>query len=228
MLALIPARGGSKGLPGKNLRPLAGKPLIVHTIESALAAKSIDRVVVSTESPEIAAVARDAGADVPFMRPAALASDDSLVIDTYTYTVDRLRAEGMEIDTLTALLPTVPFRTADDIAAAIRVFRDRDADSVVSYYRAPHPIAWYRYIDENGVLRSFVPEGDRLANRQAEREAYLPNGAIYVFRYRILKELGVYYTDRSYPYIMPRNRSVDIDSLEDFRFAEFLVREGLV
>src|SRR5689334_22953797 len=98
MLAIIPARGGSKGLPGKNIRPLMGKPLIVHTIEAALGARAITRTVCSTDSDEIATIARQAGADVPFMRPAELARDDSLAIDNYIYTVDRLIADGMSVD----------------------------------------------------------------------------------------------------------------------------------
>jgi len=223
MIALIPARGGSKGLPGKNIRPLAGKPLIAHTIEAALKAQSIDRVICSTDSEEIATVALRYGAEVPFLRPAELAQDNSLAIDNYIYTIDRLsRESGSEIADFVVLLPTAPLRTAADIDAAVAIFREKNADSVISYYPAPHPVQWYKYVDENGVLRSLLPETNPLANRQEEKASYLPNGAIYVFRLAILKDPGVYYTDKSYPYIMPAERSVDIDNLNDFRCAEFL------
>lgn len=221
MLAIIPARGGSKGLPGKNIRPLNGKPLIAHTIEAALKAKEIDRVVFSTDSEEIAAVAKRYGAEVPFMRPAELAQDNSLAIDNYVYTVDRLiREGGKDIKDLVVLLPTAPLRNSADIDAAVKLFREKQADSVISYYPAPHPVQWHRYIDAKGVLRSFFPE-TKLANRQEEQKAYLPNGAIYIFNFSILKDLKVYYTDATYPYLMPAERSVDIDTIDDFNRAEY-------
>jgi N-acylneuraminate cytidylyltransferase/CMP-N,N'-diacetyllegionaminic acid synthase len=227
MIALIPARGGSKGLPGKNIRMLAGKPLIAHTILAAKNAKSVSRVIFSTDSPEIAAVAKDFGAEVPFMRPAELATDTAPAIDNYIYTVDRLnREENAKIDELVVLLPTAPLRTAEDIDAAIKIFREKKADSVVSYYPAPHPVQWYRYLDEKGVLRSLFPDLDTLKNRQEQKQAYLPNGAIYVFRYDILKNQRVYYTDKSYPYLMPAEKSVDIDTLYDFKLAEFLMNQN--
>ena len=224
MLAIIPARGGSKGLPGKNIRLLAGKPLIAHSIAAALASRSITRVICSTDSEEIAEVALQAGAEVPFLRPSELAADDSLAIDNYIYTVDRLSEEGAApIEEYCVLLPTAPLRNAADIDGAVAIFRDKAADSVISYYPAPHPVQWYRYIDDNGVLQSFFDDGGRLANRQSEKAAYLPNGAIYLFRHSILKSTRLYYTDRTYPYLMPADRSVDIDTLADFEYAEFLL-----
>lgn len=229
MIALISARGGSKGLPGKNIRLLADRPLIAYTIQAALEAKEIHRVIFSTDCPKIAAVATEFGAEVPFLRPAHLAQDDSLIIDNYVYTIDRLSREGEgDIEAFVALLPTAPLRLAMDIDEAIKIFHERQADSVISYYPAPHPIQWHRYIDDNGVLRSFLPEGDRLANRQKELLSYLPNGAIYVFKYNVLKKQRVYYTDKSFPYIMPASRSIDIDSIDDFNYAEFLLNKSSI
>jgi CMP-N,N'-diacetyllegionaminic acid synthase len=223
MLAIIPARGGSKGLPGKNIRLLDGKPLIAHSISAALASKTITRVICSTDSEEIAEVARQAGAEVPFLRPAELAEDNSLAIDNYIYTVDRLIAEGMSIEEYCVLLPTAPLRNAADIDGAAEIFYSKAADSVISYYPAPHPVQWYRYIDDNGVLQSFFSDGGRLANRQNEKASYLPNGAIYIFRHSVLKATGLYYTERTFPYLMPADRSVDIDTIADFEYAEFLL-----
>lgn len=224
MLAIVPARGGSKGLPGKNIRLLAGKPLIAHTIEAALEAKSITRVICSTDSEEIAAVAKDAGAEVPFLRPADLAQDNSMAIDNYIFTVDRLIAEGMPVDEYCVLLPTAPLRTAYDIDQAASIFHEKAADSVISFYPAPHPVQWYHIIDEQGVLRKyFIGDINSLANRQDEEATYLPNGAIYIFRHQILKTTRRYYTDRTYPYLMPANRSVDIDTIDDFDYANFLL-----
>lgn len=226
MLAIIPARGGSKGLPGKNIRSLHGKPLIAHTIEAALNASMITRVICSTDSQEIANIALSAGAEVPFLRPAHLALDNSLAIDNYVYTVDRLITEGMKENSYCVLLPTTPLRNAADIDGAIKVFNDNNADSVISCYPAPHPLLWYRYIDENGVLRNYDSNSNQLANRQQEQQSYLPNGAIYVFRHEILKNTRRYYTERTFPYLMPANRSVDIDSIDDFEYAEYLLAKG--
>lgn len=226
MLAIIPARGGSKGLPGKNIRPLNGKPLIAHTIEAALGAKQLTRVIVSTDSEEIASVSLQYGAELPFMRPSHLAQDDSLAIDNYIYTVGRLSKESrIAIENFVVLQPTSPLRNSFDIDNAVKLFREKNADSVISFYPAPHPVQWYRYIDEEGVLRSFFEDGHRLANRQDEKKSYLPNGAIYIFKYSILKDRRVYYTDKTYPYIMPAERSVDIDTLDDFDLAEFKLRK---
>ncbi len=226
MLAIIPARGGSKGLPGKNIRPLMGKPLIQYTVEAALNARNITRVIVSTDDLEIAEAARIAGAEIPFMRPTNLAQDTSLAIDTYLYTVEKLSTETNPIKDLVVLLPTAPLRTGADIDGAINLYREKNADSVVSYYKADHPIQWHKFLGPDGSLQSVFPEGERLANRQEEREAYLPNGAIYVFRYDMLKNKRVYYTDKSYPYLMPRVRSIDIDTIDDFELAEFYMRRA--
>jgi CMP-N,N'-diacetyllegionaminic acid synthase len=224
MLALIPARGGSKGLPGKNIRPLLGKPLIVYSIEAAAAAGYVSRIVVSTDSEEIAEVARRAGAEVPFLRPADLATDTALALDNYLYMIDRLgRDSGSDVTEMVVLLPTAPLRTGADIDAAIDIYHSRNADSVISYYKAPHPAQWYKYFDQQGVVRSLLPEGDRIANRQDEVDTYLPNGAIYVFRSSLLIASRTYFSDRTYPYVMPIERSVDIDTVFDFELAEFLL-----
>ena len=219
MLAIIPARGGSKGLPGKNIRELNGKPLIAYTIEAALNSKKITKIIVSTDDNEIAEVCRKY-VDIPFMRPVELAQDDSLIVDTYIYTVEKAnRVFGENYDSVVALLPTCPFRTAEDIDNAIGIFEEKDADSVISFYEATHPVQWYKTLDKDGVLRAVMSEGNRLANRQEEERAYLPNGAIYVFNLDNTLRKNTYYTDKTYPYIMPIERSVDIDYLSDFEYA---------
>lgn len=224
MLAIIPARGGSKGLPGKNIRDLHGKPLIAYTIEAALKSKRITKILISTDDEEIAEVCRKY-VDIPFMRPIELAQDDSLIVDTYLYSVDKVnKLYGEKHDVLVALLPTCPLRSSEDIDNAIKIFEQKEADSVISFYEAPHPMQWYRTIDEGGVLRAVVPEGDRLANRQEEEKTYLPNGAIYVFKVELLKQKK-YYSDKTFPYLMPAERSIDIDSLHDFKMAEFLMEK---
>lgn len=223
MLAIIPARGGSKGLPGKNIRNLHGKPMIAYTIEAALQAKHISRVIVSTDCEEIAAEALLYGAEVPFMRPPQLASDESLAVDTYLYTIDRIQNESggtQTVDCLMILLPTCPLRNAKDIDAAVNLFVNKDADSVISYVREQHPISWHRYVDHEGRLHAISPE--TLANRQSEKASYYPNGAMYIFKEALLRQKK-YFSDNSFAYLMPRNRSIDVDTLDDFEYIEFLM-----
>lgn len=221
MIAIVPARGGSKGLPGKNIRPLGGKPLIAYTVEEALKARGIDKVVVSTDDPQIAEIAVDFGAICPFMRPADLASDESLAIDTYLYTVDRLERElGYQIEDVVILLPTSPLRLASDIEAAMSLFQEKNAESVVSYVKEAHPISWHREIDSEQRLHPLFAEN--LCNRQETKETYYPNGSIYVFNMSLLRQRK-YYSDKSFAYVMPAERSVDIDNHLDFLFAEFLI-----
>ena len=221
MIAIIPARGGSKGLPGKNIRDLKGKPLIAYAIDCARKARHIDQVIVSTDDPEIADVARQYGAEIPFLRPDYLASDTAQAVDNYIYTVDRLSREGKQpIDEFVVLLPTTPLRRSEDVDNAIELFRERQADSVISYTPEAHPIRWHKYLDADKAFVNIFD--DTIANRQDLKISYYPNGAIYVFRTSVIKERK-YYTEKSYAYVMPRSRSVDIDTLEDFQYAEFLL-----
>lgn len=222
MIAIIPARGGSKGLPGKNIRPLAGKPLIAYAIIEALKSKYITRVIVSTDDQEIADVAREYGAEIPFLRPDFLASDMALAIDNYVYTIDRLSKEsGVDIKEFVVLQPTSPLRIVDDIDGAIEMYYNKKADSVISYTKESHPVTWHRYIDEDGHFENIFPE--KVLNRQSLRVSYYPNGAVYVFSTKLIKA-GSYTSDNSFCYVMPRNRSVDIDYIEDFEYAEFLLK----
>ena len=220
MLAIIPARGGSKGLVGKNIKELLGKPLIVYAVEAAKKAKHISRIIVSTDDQKIADLAVAAGAECPFMRPTELASDEAKAIDTYTYTIDRLNEEGADIKEFVVLQATSPLRTAEDIDACIELYRKKKADSVVSYTEEAHPISWHKYIDKEGKI-SPVFEDDK-ANRQEYKKTYHPNGAVYVFNYEMIKR-GEYYTENSFAYLMPRLQSIDIDTLEDFEYAAFLL-----
>lgn len=225
MVAIIPARGGSKGLPGKNIKDLNGKPLIAYTIEAALNAKSIRSIIVSTDDIEIAEESKKCGAQIPFMRPSYLATDDSKAIDVYLFTVDELIKRGVtEIDEICVLLPTCPLRTFDDIDEAIRLFKIKNADSVISYTKETHPITWHQYIEDDGKLNPFF-EALQIDNRQAYRPTYYPNGAIYIFKTSLLR-INKYYSENSYAYIMPRERSVDIDTFEDFEYAKYLLNRN--
>jgi len=227
VIAIIPARGGSKGVPGKNTKLLDGIPLICHTILAAIESKLISRVIVSTDDTEIATAAVEYGAEIPFMRPLGLAQDDSMVMDTYFYTVDRIANESSGVvESFVALLPTAPLRLPEDIDNAVSVFLRKKADSVVSVTEAPIPIQWYRKIGGAGVLSDYISGFDAVSNRQELEQAYVPNGAVYVFQTERLRETRQYYMDKTYPYIMPAERSVDIDETLDFDWAEFLIKQA--
>ncbi|PTX42609.1 N-acylneuraminate cytidylyltransferase/CMP-N,N'-diacetyllegionaminic acid synthase [Christiangramia gaetbulicola] len=221
MIAIIPARGGSKGLPGKNIRLLDGKPLIAYTIEAAKNSKYISRLILSTDDPEIAAVGKQYGAEVPFLRPEYLASDTAKALDAYLYTIDKIfELEGLEITEFIVLQPTSPFRIGRHIDESIQMFNTKNADSVISFCEEQHPIVWHKYVDDEGKISSIFDE--RIRNRQDEKKTYFPNGAIFIFKKSILQQ-GQYYTENTYAYVMSRQSSIDIDTLEDFKYAEYLI-----
>lgn len=220
MLAIIPARSGSKGLPGKNIKNFAGLPLIAHTIKAALDSQYITSVIVSTDSEEIYQIAVQHGADRSFLRPAELAQDDSLAVDTYLYTIERLSAERKEdISEVVILQPTSPLRNTEDIDGAIKLFKEKNADSVIAYTQEHHPIAWHKYLQDDLSLENIFP--DSIDNRQKHKPSYYPNGAVYVFKTSLLKKKK-YYSDSTFAYVMPRLRSIDIDTMDDFLYAEFV------
>ena len=226
MIAIIPARGGSKGLPGKNIKPINGKPLIAYAIEAALKAEKIDRIIVSTDDDNIAAIAKQYGAEIPFMRPKELASDTAMAVDNYIYTVNRLETEtGQQIRSFAVLQPTSPLRIAEDIDGAIALFEEKKADSVISYCKESHSVFWHKKIDENGKLINIYE--NTIANRQDLPVTYYPNGAVYVFSTELIRKRQ-YYSDKTYANVMPRNRSVDIDFIEDFEYAEFLLSQRML
>ena len=227
MIAIIPARGGSIGVPGKNIKEMNGKPLIWYTINVAKKSKFIDKIIVSTDDNEIAKIAKSYEVEVPFMRPKELARDDSIAIDNYIYTIDRLNKEfNYSIGEFIILQPTSPLRTSLDINNAIQIFIEKKADSVISVSEAIHPPIWSKTIDEKGILRDYFDIKIGNKNRQDIEKAYMPNGAIFIFKYLLIKEKYSYYSDKTYPYIMPLERSIDIDSKLDFEFAEYLMKKN--
>ena len=223
MIAIVPARCGSKGLPGKNTKDLLGKPMIAYSIEEALNSKHITEVIISTDCKEIEDVAKRFGAKSYFLRPEELALDNSKAIDNYIYTVDRLNKEfAYDVKAFVVLQPTSPLRKVEDIDGAIELFKDKKADSVISYIEEHHPIEWHKHLTEEGKFEHIFKE--KLLNRQEMKKSYFPNGAVFVFDYELIKQ-GKYYSDNSYAYIMPRFRSIDVDTLEDLQYAEFLLRK---
>ena len=229
VLGVIIARGGSKGLPRKNLLPLAGKPLIAHTIEAALESRRLDRFVVSTEDREIAEVARRYGADVPFMRPAELATDDILVFPVLRHATGWLEEhEGYLPEYVLLLQPTTPLRTAQDIDNAIEVAIENDADTVVGYSPAKQHPYWMRRITEDGRLVEFLPSEWGEARRQELPPVGYPGGFIFIAKRDFLQHHDTFYSDKTYPYVFKKEQAIDIDTLIDLRLAELVLKEGLL
>jgi CMP-N,N'-diacetyllegionaminic acid synthase len=227
VLGVITARGGSKGIPGKNLKPLAGKPLIAYTIDAARLSGAFDRLILSTEDAAIAAVARGCGCDVPFTRPAELARDETIHLDVMQHAVDWLRDhEAYNPDLVMILLPTSPLRTAADIRASIDVLVATGADSVVSVSEVPahyNPMRTLR-VDERGFASLFVtgkPVRTRINRRQDMPAAWTLDGAIYLFRTAVLHDPEPsLYGDRTAVYLTPDGRGISIDDANDWSQAE--------
>lgn len=179
MIAIVPARGGSKGLPGKNIKDLCGKPMIAYTIEEALKSKYITEVIISTDCKEIEEIAIKYGAKSPFLRPSFLASDTALAIDNYIYTIDRLNKDfNYNIKDFVVLQPTSPLRKKEDIDGAIELFKNKKTHSVISYTEEHHPLQWHKYINEDGTFENIFK--DTIQNRQEIKKSYYPNGAVFV------------------------------------------------
>ncbi len=223
MLAIIPARGGSKEIPRKNIKSFHGKPLIAWTIEAAHKTNLISKIVVSTDSEEIANIAIEYGVEVPFLRPPELATDTAHVIDTYFYTIDRLKTDyGLAYQEIVVLQPTSPLRNYQDIINAISIYKERLADSVISVTKTCHPPSWAKKINTEGVLENYRNEEIDNRNRQESGDVYFPNGAVFILRVDLLRSRNTYYSSKTYPYIMPKERSIDIDDNIDFMIAELL------
>jgi len=226
-LGVITARGGSKGLPGKNLKLLAGKPLIAHTIEAAAASQALDRVILSTEDEAIAEAGRSLGCEVPFLRPAALAQDDTPHLPVIQHAVRWLADHaGYQPDAVMILQPTSPLRAAADIRASIELLATSGADSVLSVSEIPahaHPMRALR-VDEAGDAVLFVTgEGvrHRINRRQDLPAAWVMNGAIYICRTRVLfADPPSLYGDRVVVHRMSAKRGLSIDDAHDWAEAE--------
>jgi CMP-N,N'-diacetyllegionaminic acid synthase len=225
VLAVIPARGGSKGVPGKNVRPLAGRPLLQFTLEAAAAARRLTDWIVSTDDVEIAELARGRGARVPFLRPAELATDEARALPVMQHAVELMERErGRPYDAVMMLQPTTPFRTAGDIDAAVELLAETGADSVISVVQVEgHHPARTKFLTEDGRLLD-PPFAEAYENqpRQELTPMVIRNGAVYLTRRDVLVEQGSFKGTDSRALPMPPERSVNIDTEEDFAYAEWL------
>ena len=222
IIAIIPARSGSKGLPDKNIRILNGKPLIAYSIIQAQEAGIFDEIFLSTDSQEYANIAMQYGANVPFLRSDELASDSASTWDCVKEALEQYHTIGKEYDIVVVLQPTSPLRTARDIINAIKKMVRTNADSVVSVCEADHSPLWYNTLPENQSLKGFVRPEIMSKTRQELPTFFRINGAIYAVSTSYFLRRQNIYDGNSFAYIMPKERSIDIDTLFDFSLAEYL------
>jgi len=220
VLAIIPARGGSKGVPRKNIRLLGEKPLIGWTIEAALGASFIDRLVLSSDDSEISEVATIFGCEVPFVRPSELASDSASTVAVVNHALSSL---DDKFDVVVLLQPTSPFRTSKHIDEAIKIMVERNAKSVVSVVKINKSPEWMYWLDQKSMEISQILEGSVASRRQESRSAYSLNGAIYIIDVSLFREINGFICPNTVAYLMTETESLDIDTPEDFDYAKFIL-----
>jgi len=228
ILGLIPARGGSKGLSRKNIKPLLDKPLIAWTIERSLASKYLDRVIVSTDDKEIKDISRKYGAEIPFTRPKKLAEDNAKGIEVVLHAIDWLKKNDRrkQYDLLMLLQPTSPLRATEDIDKTIELLFLKEAKAIVSVCEVDHHPLWSNTLPEDGCMKNFIRQEIMNKNRQELPVFYRLNGAIYLAYCNYIKEQKSFFGEKTFAYIMPQSRSVDIDNEIDFKLTEIYKKEN--
>lgn len=225
IVALVPARAGSQGIPRKNIKLFSGKPLIAHTIEAAKNSRWVDMVIVSTESPSIARIALEHGAQIPFMRPKPLATDKASSLAALFHAMSELNNPRHSVRIWVVLQPTSPLRTEVDIDRAIELLFEKRAKAIVSVTEAftkPHLV---NHLPKNGSMAKFIPKTMAQKNRQEHPKSFQLNGAVYLGYADYIKKCKGFYGDQTYAYIMPKERSIDIDDQIDFHMAEALFEQ---
>ena len=222
ILGLIPARGGSKGVPRKNIRPLGGKPVLQYTAEAALGSAGLYRVVLSTDDEEIAEVGRACGLDVPFMRPADLAADASPTLPVMKHAVEYVEASGDRVDAICLLQPTNPMRSTGVIDACLGLYEKVRADCVITVLPVPDKCNphWVYFRDDDGALRLSTGEATPIPRRQDLPPAFHREGSVYITRRDVLMKQSSLFGELVVGYEIDPHETVNIDSLEDFERAE--------
>jgi len=218
-LAIIPARCGSKGLPGKNILPLIGKPLIAWSINASLKSKFVTSTIVSSDCDEILNVAKEFGA-TPLKRPKELAQDSSPSEPLISHAIEHFEREGEFFDYLILLQPTSPLRDASDIDSAIKKLLANNADALISVYEPSHSPFKAFTTNSEGYLQGIVDNETPFMRRQDLPSVYLTNGAIYIIKTEEFKKTRRLFASKTLPYIMPKEKSVDIDTPDDLKSAE--------
>ena len=228
ILGIIPARGGSKGILGKNAKEIAGKPLIAWTVEAAKQSKYIDRLIISTDSEEIAGIGRDVGVEIPFLRPSEIAQDKSTGADVILHTLNWFEGNDLKFDYFIYLQPTSPMRKSIHIDKAIEmIVLNGNADSLVSISESSKHPHWMKTINKNGYIENFLPSGTVYNNRQDLSAVYALNGAIYICRWDVFVEDHSFYLRNCLPFVMDQVSSIDIDINSDWEYAEYILSNNL-
>lgn len=222
VLGIIPARGGSKGVPGKNIRPLCGKPLLAWTIEAAIQSRYLDKLIVTSDDEIIIQTAIAFGADVPFVRPVHLAQDDTPGIAPVLHAINELPG----YDYIVLLQPTSPLRNVQDIDTCIEKYNVSSAESVVSVTEQEKSPYWMFEIGVRSRLRPIMGKTNT-SRRQDLKQTYTLNGAVYVSSVETLKKSETFLTESTEAYVMPKERSIDIDTITDFRICEMILAQKL-
>ena len=230
LLAVIPARGGSKGLPGKALRPLAGLPLIAHSIRCAALCPEIDRTLVTTDCSHIAAVARDHGGDVPFLRPAQLAADDTPMLDVLQHALRVTeRRDERRYESVLLLDPTSPARLPAEISEAVRrLAANEEADGIVGVSRPSFNPLWHCVVEQGGYMAPLIPGAARYHRRQDVPDVYRINATLYLWRRDFLLGTRNWMGGKLLLLEVPELRAIHIDDPDELRLADLLLRKGLV
>ena len=225
-IAIIPARGGSKRLPGKNRMLLGGKPLIAWTIEAAIESGQFDEVLVSTDDAEIAEISKVYGASVPFLRPPGISGDNASSFDVVAHALDFYARHQKAFDEVMLLQPTSPLRNADHIIDAILLAKERGADAVVSVSESGHNPLWCGELDEDGDMSTFLDKNFLGKRSQDLPVFYCLNGAIYLCKTkRLLQEQSFLLSNNIYAFKIQRECSIDIDERIDFELASLLIEK---
>lgn len=225
VLGVIPARGGSKGISGKNLRLLGGRPLLFYAVAAARASGAVDQLILTTDSEEIASAGRALGVEVPFLRPAALAQDDTPMLPVLRHAVSEMERRGHKADVIVLLQPTAPLRRPEHIRWALAILNETQCDSVVSVVEVPrHYSPHYVMRIEEGRLASFLPTGEAVMRRQDAPIAYSRDGTVYAVQRRVLMEQGTLYGEDCRPLVLDASESINLDSMEDWLAAENRIR----
>lgn len=231
ILAIIPARGGSKGLPGKNVRPLAGLPLIAHSIKLAQLCPQITRLIVSTDSGKIAAVARKFGAETPFMRPADLARDDTPMWPVLRHALETVEREGKsKYDFLLLLDPTSPGRLPEDIAGALKKIQAQpEAAGIIGVSQPEFNPVWHCVVEEKGWMKDLIDAARKYNRRQDVPVVYRINASLYIWKADFVRCAAAGWRQAPHLiYEVPENRAIHIDDEYEFKKAELMIRHGLV
>jgi len=226
ILAHVTARGGSKRIVDKNIKEINGHPLLAYSIMEAKKSKYVDKVILDTDSEEYAEIGKKYGAEIPYMRPKELATDTAKAMDVTIHAINWFKEHNEPFDILVKLQPTTPLRLAEDIDNALKIFIEKGADSIVSVTEAYVPPLWVNTLPEDHNMKDFIQDLSKIQlNTQELKKYYQLNGVVFLAKCDHLLKTHSWYGKKAYAYIMPRERSIDIDEPIDFEIAELYLKK---